>query len=238
MDDHLIIEKLIHFGLTRQEASIYTTLVKYNELTGYEISKKTGISRSNAYSCLGSLVDKGAAYLIESDVTRYTAVDIDEFCSNKIRKLTLEHKYLVENMPKTLVIEEGYITIKTDEHILNKIHNIFEQAEKRVYVSMSDVYLDLIMDDLKALADRGIQINIITNKEVAFDGAKVYISEDANNQIGIITDSVKVLTGEYGLGSDSTCLYSGQRNFVRVFKDSLSNEIKLIQMNKGDNNIE
>ena len=53
-------------------------------------------------------------------------------------------------------------------------------------------------------------------------------------QIGVITDSAYVLTGEYGRGGISTCLYSGQPNFVQVFKDSMHNEIKLIQLLKGE----
>lgn len=45
MDESVIQEKFISFGLTRQEASIYLCLFKYGELTGYEVAKQTGISR-------------------------------------------------------------------------------------------------------------------------------------------------------------------------------------------------
>ena len=48
-------------------------------------------------------------------------------------------------------------------------------------------------------------------------------------QIGVITDSRYVLTGEYGEGSINTCLYSGQKNFVELYKSALSNEIKLLE---------
>ena len=48
-------------------------------------------------------------------------------------------------------------------------------------------------------------------------------------QIGVITDSRYVLTGEYGEGSINTCLYSGQKNFVELYKSALSNEINFWQ---------
>ncbi len=35
-------------------------------------------------------------------------------------------------------------------------------------------------------------------------------------------------TGEYGEGSINTCLYSGQKNFVELYKRMLANEIKLL----------
>ena len=65
-------------------------------------------------------------------------------------------------------------------------------------------------------------------------GAVVYVSGPKEKQIGLITDSKYVLSGEYGQGSMNTCLYSGQRNFVTVFKNALANEIELIKIRKGE----
>ena len=61
----VLTEKLVQFGLTRQEANIYMCLLRNKDLSGYEVSKLTGISRSNVYSALAALVDEGAAYLME-----------------------------------------------------------------------------------------------------------------------------------------------------------------------------
>ena len=83
-----VIELLMYFNLTRQEATIYITLYKEGEVTGYEVAKKNGISRSNTYASLASLVEKGAAYSIEGNAMRFTAVPIEEFCTNKISVIT------------------------------------------------------------------------------------------------------------------------------------------------------
>ena len=40
-----LMEKLMQFGLTRQEANIYLCLLRNKNLSGYEVSKLTGISR-------------------------------------------------------------------------------------------------------------------------------------------------------------------------------------------------
>ena len=58
------------------------------------------------------------------------------------------------------------------------------------------------------------------------------IIRDEGKQIGIITDSKHVLTGEYGKGSMNTCLYSGKKNFVMLYKNALANEIKLMTLSK------
>ena len=62
------VERLMEFGLTRHEASLYILLTLEGSLNGYEAAKQSGISRSNAYNALAGLVDKGAAY-IQEDVT-------------------------------------------------------------------------------------------------------------------------------------------------------------------------
>ena len=60
-----IIENLMRFGLTRQESTLYVQLLAEGAMTGYEAAKATGISRSNAYTSLAGLVDKGAACTVD-----------------------------------------------------------------------------------------------------------------------------------------------------------------------------
>ena len=47
-------------------------------------------------------------------------------------------------------------------------------------------------------------------------------------------DSEYILTGTVTGKSSDTCLYSGQKNFVRVFKDAMRNEIALIRLKQGE----
>ena len=93
------VERLMEFGLTRHEASLYILLTLEGSLNGYEAAKQSGISRSNAYNALAGLVDKGAAYIQEEDTVRYTPVAIEEFCSNKIRHLEQKKTELKEELP-------------------------------------------------------------------------------------------------------------------------------------------
>ena len=75
------VEYLMEFGLTRQEATIYQCLLGEGKATGYEVSKLTGISRSNAYNALANMTEKGAACLVEEGNTRkYVPMPLDEFC--------------------------------------------------------------------------------------------------------------------------------------------------------------
>ena len=97
-----LTEYLMEFGLTRQEATIYLNLMERGMQTGYEVSKQTGISRSNVYRALAGLVEKGAAYTSEENATKYMGIDVEEFCSNKIRRMEQYKEILAVNMPKDL----------------------------------------------------------------------------------------------------------------------------------------
>ena len=209
MEDNNIIDNLIEFGLTRQEAIIYVALHKATSLTGYEVAKITGISRSNVYSSLSGLVDKGASFMLEGDSTKYIAVEVEEFTKNRLRILTLKQDNLIETMPRTQAELDGYITIRGCANIYNKMINMLDGAKLRVYLYMTASRIDDFEEKIKELVKKEIKVILISDKEVTIPGVITYRSEDKGNQIGIITDSVNVLTGEYKHTTDDSALYTG-----------------------------
>lgn len=231
-----LIEGLTHFNLTKQEATLYVLLLKEGYLTGYEAAKQTGISRSNTYTALAGLVDKGAAYVLEEGkVTRYTPVPPEEFCTNKINRLQEIKKKVLNQLPGLKGDAEGYITIKGELEIINKLKNTVRQAEARIYVSANKRVMELLKTELLAALDRGLKVVIISDKQFTLPQAICYGTEKQNEQIRLIADSRTVVTGDLEDEENSTCLYSCKRNLVDLFKDALKNEIKLIELQKGDN---
>lgn len=222
-------EQLLYFDLTRQEAIMYLTLLEEGELTGYEMAKLTRISRSNIYNGLAGLVEKGAAYIIEENVTKYTPVNIEEFCNNKLYFLQSIKKQLIQQAPNRREEIDGYITIKGEQHIFNKMRIMLENVKDRAYIAVSEEILTKFNKELKELLKREIKLVIITDKDYQLPGAIIYYKQTARNQIRLIVDSAKVLTGEVDNSNFCTCLYSKNQNLVDVFKEMLQNEIKIIQ---------
>ena len=242
MDESAIVEKLIEFGLTRQEAVIYLCLFQNGDLTGYEVAKQTGISRSNVYSALAGMVEKGAAYVREGNASKYTPVDIGEFCDNKLRSLEERKKFLIDHIPQMSVVRDGYITIEGYKHICDKIHHMLQNAGQRIYLSASSRLICQWEKELKELTKRKIKVVLITDKDIDIEGSILYLSPNLQSdgestqmqeeQLRLIIDSEYVLTGEISGRDSDTCLYCGQKNFVNVFKEALRNEIRLIELTK------
>lgn len=227
------VSLLTHFGLTRQEAKLYWALFSFGDLTGYEAAKATGVSRSNAYSALSGLVEKGAAMLVEGAAARYTPVPAAEFCGNRIRALREDAAALVRLQPERRPEPEGYVTVAGERHILDKMRNMLRGAEQRVYVSMSSGLIARILPELRGMAARGLKVVVITDRPPDLPGATVYCTGQKRMQIRMIVDSVCVLTGDLEDGEDSTCLYSKKDNLVSLFKEDLKNEIRLIELTQG-----
>ncbi len=242
MDDTQCIEKLMLFGMSRQEAVIYLCLFRNGELTGYEAAKQTGISRSNVYSALAGLVEQGAAYVAGGSSSKYTAVPIEEFCDNCVRRLNQAKEVLLKNMPKPQLYGEGYITVAGPRHIQDKIFHMLRGADKRIYLSAPVQVLESLFNELSALIEKGIKVVLIADRlpeglpeqKGGQEGVIFYQAsrEDMltrQDQIRLIIDSAHVLTGDIAGKSSDTCLYSDQKNFVNVFKEAMHNEIKLIE---------
>lgn len=227
MAETKIIDILTEFSLTRQEASIYAALLNHGDMTGYEVAKDTGFSRSNVYAALNALVEKGAAYLVEGEATKYRPVEIKTFTSNKITELKKSAEYLEKHGPQKVIAADGYITIVGAKNIRNKMHEMISKTELRLYLMAPAQIVKDFEEDLKRLISEGKKIVLLT-QDYSVKGAKVYNTKVEEGQIRFITDSAYVLTGELTDDEHNTCLYSGQKNLVEVMKEALKDKITLL----------
>lgn len=228
-----LIEGLMRFGLTRQESMLYIHLLSGGAMTGYETAKATGISRSNAYTGLAALTDKGAACVVDGTPTRYMAVDAREFLESKVRSLEHLKEQLIAGLPGKAQEDEAYITIKGEENISHKIIHLIRTAQYRIYITGEYERIRPFLGILKERTGMGLKVVIITDRALSQPGMITYMSERQPGQIGLITDSLAVVTGEIPQNGSAACLYSRKKNLVDLFKSSLSNEIKLIELTKG-----
>ena len=221
-------------GFTKHESMLYVTLCREGELTGYEASKITGIPRSNAYLGLAGLSDKGGAYKINGETAKYVSVDTVELAQNLKRKFSEVMKVIEEEIPQTNKSKDTFVTINGEVQILNKMKNLINQAQHRVYISIARDQLEYVMEELKSARERGLKVVIITSSEVQLLGMICYMAQKQYGSVRLITDSSNVLTGQLN-DPNPTSLFSTNPNMVDLIKDSLTNEIKLIKINTDKN---
>lgn len=229
-----LIENLIATGLTRHEAQLYLLLSSEGVMSGYEAAKQSGISRSNTYFALAGLASKGGALRIDGEVSRFAAVPIGEFCQNKQRHFEQILHGIQNEMPARHDIIEPFLTIRGQEHILDKIKNLISQSSQRIYLALAPTELQAVLTELKQACESGRKVVLITSPPFEMPEATVYLTAKQPGQIRLIVDSELVLTGEIDEQNleESTCLFSRHQALVKLFKESMINEISLIN-NEG-----
>jgi sugar-specific transcriptional regulator TrmB len=225
-----IIDCLSQIGFTGNEAELYLALCREDQLTGYEAAKLTGIPRSNAYLALSGLVEKGGAYRIEGDPVKYIAVPAQEMIRNKRGEFEAIFHYIKTHVPVKEERSHPFITISGLTNIIHKMKNIIMEATERLYLSGSLIELEYVLPELQSARERGLKVVLITSPDFKIPGFTLYPAYKQPGQIRLIADSSTVLTGEIG-HSESSCLFSHNKNLVQLIKDSLTNEIQLIELN-------
>lgn len=224
-----LIQNLTAFNLTRQEATIYVEFLAHGEMSGYEVSKETGISRSNVYSALQSLTEKGALYLVEGESSKYIPVPVKEFLKHRIDELKEKASLIEKSSPKKIVNFKGYITIVGCKNIKNKIKTMLNATKERVYIMASLDIINEFESEINLLISKKKKVVILSDFEKNnFKEAIFHSTQIDKGQVRLIVDSSFVLTGEYSNSNHDTCLYSGQKNLVDLMKEALKNKIELL----------
>jgi sugar-specific transcriptional regulator TrmB len=229
---------LTEFGLARQEAAVYLALLSEGPMNGYEVTKVVGISRSNAYTALASLVDKGAAWTLEGSPTRYTPVPAREFTDNRLSRLASSRERLIACLPEKRELTGGYVTIKGEAQILDRLRHLILETEERLYLSLDSRLLEAFRAELSSVAASGKRLVVIASRAYleraalaeSLPGAELHGTPAEPTAIRAIADSRFVLSGETPSGPNASCLFSDERNLVELFKSALKNEITLADL--------
>lgn len=229
MNDDTLLFTLRQVGFTGQEASLYLTLCRYGALTGYEAAKFSGISRSNAYAALGSLVEKGGAAVAEGKPPRYVPVSSDEFVTRLEYKYTSIFAFLREHLPGRVKPQEPYLTVSGSANIEAKIRDMLCHAQLRVYLSLSGSRLSCFRKELSDCVERGLRVVLLSDAPPMIQGAEWYVGELASEQIKLIIDTRELIFGSLSAEGQSSCLYSVNEQLVQLVREALINEIKLMR---------
>ena len=115
---------------------------------------------------------------------------------------------------------------------MSSLIHLIQETKQRLYISVPDEILTRIEPYLKQQIAEEKRVVILSATPCHIEGAVSYVTSKGENQIRLIVDSTKVLTGRISASENSTCLFSLNHNLVDVFKEMLKNEIALIEMGK------
>ncbi|MEH6895753.1 helix-turn-helix domain-containing protein [Bacillus velezensis] len=143
-----VLKELQKFGFSQYECKAYIGLLKHSPVTGYEISKRSGVPRSMIYEVLGKLVDKGAVHIVPSDPVTYAPLAGKELIDRLRHDFESSFGYLEEKLLALESEQEMNVIrrISTNDHVINEMKDMIEKAEEELWLSVWEQQIPFIQE--------------------------------------------------------------------------------------------
>jgi sugar-specific transcriptional regulator TrmB len=155
-----IVKELQKLGFSQYECKAYINLLKNSPVTGYEVSKRSGVPRSMIYEVLGKLLDKGAIYIVPSEPVKYVPLPAKELIERLRKSFDESFDFLEKNL-STLENERDTDVIwrvNSDEHVMAEIVDMIDKAEEEIWLSIWNPQASFIKEKVEKRINEGIKV--------------------------------------------------------------------------------
>ncbi len=201
--------KLTHIGFTEYEAKVYLALLRESPVTGYHISKSSGVPRSMVYETLGRLHGRGVVLeTIEGRATLYRPLApellLSRHESEHLRLLTGLREGLEELYTERL--DDRVWSIEGREASLSYAAEMIRQAQNELYLVIADEELATLRDVIEASCKRGLGVNTLLTGQGQLDCGRVARHPPLESELQELTGTLLVAVegGELLVANTST----------------------------------
>ena len=230
------VEVLENLGFSAYEAKAYLGLLKENPVSGYQLSKATGIPRSRIYETLERLTTKGFAISFQEEPVVYAPLAADALQSQLKETFNGNLSTLETEIEQLTTQEQPEVlwNVRGREAILTRARGMIRQAERSIYLVAWAETLTTLKEELETADQRNVRIIIISCGEIdplpgihychAFEED---IVQTGSESINMVVDSQAVLTGEIAAGDDCIAVWSRNRGLIFTTEEYIRHEVYL-----------
>jgi len=206
-----MIDDLKTLGFTEYEAKIYleTLAAAGVPKTAYEISKMSGVPRSNTYSALEVLARKGAVLPVTENPTCYVAANPRDMLESLAAQTSATCNRIATSLESMAPrVENQYVWILRDEESIDvEIEKLLGSARRSIWIKASDSVLRRHSAALKKAArKKGMKVMVVLfgqdKSEFEYnENCRIYIHENdgtrmgkADNLFTIVVDFSEMIT--------------------------------------------
>ncbi|MGC5326019.1 TrmB family transcriptional regulator [Brevibacillus sp. SYSU BS000544] len=156
MDEY--VKELQKLGFSQYECKAYIGLLKNSPITGYEISKRTGVPRSMIYEVIGKLLDKGAVFTVPSDPVKYAPLPAKELIGRLRKEFEQSFDFLENSLSSLETDQEANVIwrINGDDHVIAEMKDMIDQAKGELWMSVWEGQVPLIKDAVDQRMKEGV----------------------------------------------------------------------------------
>ena len=235
------IDKLVKIGFSEYEAKAYVALLRESPVTGYQLSKTSGVPRSMIYEVLGKLTARGAAMTLrKGDSTQYAPIPADEFLDH----LRREHEALTTSLKDDLATlaspaDLEYVwNIESHENIMAKAREMIGQARARIYLALLPVTFPDLQPALEEAIGRGVRVVLYTTSALDLPGGRVVVAHVSEETLGqarglglvLVIDGEEVLIAEWLSANQARASWTSSPLLVFIAEHHLRTDLYLPQI--------
>jgi sugar-specific transcriptional regulator TrmB len=223
-------------GFSTYEARVYLGLLKHNPITGYRLSKLSGVPRSRIYETLERLTNKGYALMLQTEPAEYSPlaaggllVHLQEQFDGTLSTLETELKK-VQTAPEA----ESIWNLRGREDILRRAQTMISRAQESIHLVGWGDSLRLLQPELEAAAGRGVRIVMIscggnappigTHYRHAFEAELV---RQCDASINVVVDGMEVLVGQIEPPETCQAAWSRSAALILITEEYIRHEVYL-----------
>ncbi len=232
-----LIEKLVRLGFSSYEAKAYITLLKHHPVTGYNLSKKSGIPPSKIYEVISKLLSRSIISPLSGKPVKYIPQNNKVFLKNLRSNFKETIDYLEKYLPTLGDISADYIwNINDITDFLNRAKDMVSCAKNEMILLSWDSELREIMDELRknkipklAIIQFGsmdIDIGVVYNHGIE----SVLKREKGGRTLSIVTDNSSLLQGIISESRQVNGIYTTHPSLVEMGIDHMIHEIYTLKM--------
>ncbi len=230
------IHSLEQVGFSTYESRVYLGLLKHSPITGYQLSKLSGVPRSRIYETLERLVAKGCAVALDTEPAQYSPLSAHELVAQlqeqfkgTLSKLEAELKKIAT--PPTA---ENMWNLRGREAILQRVRRMIAQAEESIYLVGWGATIQELQPELEAADRRGIRIVLISCGENTFEVGKHYrhafeseLVQQCDTSLNVVVDGMEALVGQTEPAETCQAAWSHSPALVLVTEEYIRHEVYL-----------
>ncbi|NGQ93586.1 TrmB family transcriptional regulator [Brevibacillus sp. SYP-B805] len=235
-----LIDCLMKIGFSNYESKAYLSLLRRSPVTGYELSKQSGVPRSMIYQTINKLVSQGAVHEIPSDPLTYTPVPPKEFLGRLREEKEQTFNYLEEKLQTLESPPEAHVIhhIKERMPIMDKMKAMISKARHEVWLSLWDSEVDEIQPYAKKALDAGVRVySLLFDCEPTSDFGKTYYHPHATaaveeQRLGqrltvVVCDHEEVIIAGFSQETIPSALHTEDPLLVLLAKEYIRHDIMM-----------
>lgn len=154
-----IVQEIQKLGFSQYESKAYIALLQQAPVTGYELSKRSGVPRSMIYEVLNKLSERGAIYTMPSEPVKYSPVPAQELLKRLRRDVDATFDFLAASLPAMGRGNEVPLIshINGREPVCNELLSLIESSVQELWLSVWEAQAPLLESAVTDAEKRGVK---------------------------------------------------------------------------------